>query len=167
MKKSFYLLLLFSLFSSKNSFSQNEVSKTDIKETLDWLNQKFYENKIWRSYTFEKVEFFNNEPYLIMVIKPGNCNDVDICKIPLKKIDTINYELWGIKSSNDTYELTLNTKNEEKIVWYQRDENCGQIGDKMTISLNPTIENDDLKNRIKNALNHLLFLYGNDGKEKF
>ena len=37
----------------------------------------------------------------------------------------------------------------------------------MTISLNPTIENDDLKNRIKNAINHLLFLYGNEGKEKF
>lgn len=162
---SFFFTLI--LLSFQNSFSQNEVLQNDVKQTLNWINQKFHENKIWRSYILDKVEFINDEPILIVIANPGNCSDSDICRIPLRKIDTISYELFGIRNSNDTYELTIKLKNNEEIVWYKRDENCGQIGNKMSISLNPTIENDDLKNRIKNALNHLMYLYGNKGKEKF
>ena len=60
------------------------------------------------------------------------------------------------------------TKNGEEFVWFQsEDKSCGQIGTNMDFWLNSTIENDDLINRITLAFNHLMMLYGNDGKEKF
>lgn len=163
--RQLYFVLTLLIF--QNTFSQDKAFENDVKETIDWINKKFNENKKWREYTLDSIEFINNEPILIMYIKPGGCFSIDTCKIPLKKISSLSYEIWSIRSKNDTYELSLKTKNNEEVVWYRRDEMCGQIGDEMTISLNTTIEGDDLMNRIKNALSHLMYLYDNNNFEKF
>ena len=163
--KNFYLIFLLLLL--QKTYSQGKTFDDDSRETINWINKKFSENKKWRSYFLDRVERENNEPILIMTIEPGNCSSVDTCRIPLRKIKSMSYEIYSIRNQNDTYELSLKTKNDEEIVWFKKDEFCGQIGNEMTISLNPSIESNDLKNRILNALNHLMFIYENKNREKF
>lgn len=140
----------------------------ETQETIDWINSKFAENKNswWGIYHIENIKTIENEPFLFISMRDICSVDGNLLiKVPIKKIKPISF--IG-PSGNDTYDLILQTKNNEEVIWYQNeDKSCGQIGNEMSITLNASIENEDIMNRLKIAFNYLMSLYGNDGKEKF
>ncbi|HOD10935.1 MAG TPA: hypothetical protein PKH91_09345 [Flavobacterium sp.] len=155
MKKA---LLLFLLFNSL-SYCQKITQEDDVKQTIDWLNKKFQENIKWRTYEIDEEIILNmNEPTLIIYAIPGDCGEIDTIFIPLTKVSGLNYELLSIRDEKDTYELTF--QSNEKIIW-QLTKNCGQIGNKSSLHLNPSVEKNDTKDKIKQAFYHLMILYGN------
>ena len=155
MKKALVIFLLFNSLS----YCQKITKEDDVKQTIDWLNKKFQENIKWRTYEIDDEIILNmNEPTLIIYAIPGDCGEIDTMFIPLTKVSELNFELWSIRDEQDTYELTF--KSNEKIIW-QLTKNCGQIGNHTLLHLNPSIENNDTKDKIKQAFYHLMKLYGN------
>ncbi|HQZ26305.1 MAG TPA: retropepsin-like aspartic protease [Flavobacterium sp.] len=140
----------------------------DAMEIINWINLQFNENKtiLGSRYFFNDIIFIKNQPFLILSIEPGFCENIGICKIPIKKLKPITFQQMTYNSGDTEQQLGLETKNNEEIVWYQNKEsNCGVIGKNMHINLNNSVAEDDLKIKIKKAFSQIMMLYGNNGKE--
>ena len=116
---------------------------------------------------FNDILFIKNQPFLILSIVPGFCEDIGICRIPIKKIKPVTFQYMSYNSGEIVEQhLEFETKNNEEIVWSQNPEtNCGVIGKKMFINLDNSVEENDLIIKLKNAFSHIMMLYGNDGKK--
>jgi hypothetical protein len=162
------LIVLILLIKFQCSFSQNTSTQKDTEETISWLNHQFQNNKSYLNFTLKDIQLIDGEPILNLHINPGICNgEEEIYMIPLKKIQSVSF--IPCTTDNDFfYYLVFETKDYQEIIWYQNDDKtCGIIGSSFKLPLHNSIDNDNLRKRIKTAFDHLMNIYGNDGKEKF
>jgi clan AA aspartic protease (TIGR02281 family) len=149
--------------------SSKDKRYNDAMDTINWINLQLNENKsiAGSSYFFNDILFIKNQPFLILSIVPGFCEDIGICRIPIKKIKPVTFQYMSYNSGEIVEQhLEFETKNNEEIVWSQNPEtNCGVIGKKMFINLDNSVEENDLIIKLKNAFSHIMMLYGNDGKK--
>lgn len=169
MRKTIILItILFSLNSLSQTSENNRI--TEIKETINWLNLKikehqFSDKKIKLEYDLELVVqknkcFLQVEQYSYWPIKLVAKSK---SLIPLNEINPIFFENRGYdKDAKYGYSLIINIKNENHSIQEQNliyslgnNEKVEAISE-VSIQLNKSIDNENLRERFKNAFNNLI-----------
>lgn len=161
------LLLLYTI----TGFSQNDGLYLDkeTKETIEWLNSKLIEHqfetsKIKHIQYFESVREIKGSYYL-MGEQTQHINTLvmqRVFAIPIEKINSISFE-------DKEYNIWINIrmKNHEEAVLTSSDgENWTKVSN-LPFIFSKSIDNENLRPRLKKAFEYLMKLYGNKTEEKF
>lgn len=182
MKIKLIFSLLILTFSQNDLYSQSDATKI---ETFEWIKSKMNDYQLWsitgkyvRSDNDYKKEFagyiytnwtanFNESKCILELEREYSesfSNNVIEIKyhIPLEKIDPERIRFWGEHEGSNYVNLVLSTTNGKQSIKKFIDDKWETI-DHIHIEIR---KDNDIHNRMKKALNHLIILCG--GKtEKF
>lgn len=166
-----YYLNFLILLCTITCFSQNDGSNLDkeTKETLEWLNSKLIEHQYETSEIkhlqyFESVREIKGSYYLMGEQTQHIRTSVmqRFFAIPIEKINSISFEdkeynIW----------IYIRMKNNEDAVLISSDgENWTKVNN-LPLIFSKSIDNENLRPRLKKAFEYLMKLYGNKTEEKF
>lgn len=174
-------LLIILLIITKMGFSQ--VNNATLDETISWFKSKlnFYyydnlDNKTKIDIEFDKKTKFLNITQTTYKSKESALEQIKITYIPMKDINPNNIEVKEDKYDQGSYWLKIHTNNNQNLIkWETRQASKPTDLDSFKYSENESQfyipkreidKNENLQNRIKTSLIHLINLCGGKG-EKF
>jgi hypothetical protein len=162
MKKYILSTLLFCIIVTISISQTKNKKKPNLKETQDWIIEKIetYSNCDGMN---NSISFQGNEMIVKHINRLSSSTTIKMYYyVPLKSINSVQ-----IVNNKSYYWIILRCKKDVKIpIRYNENGSIEDYADDVEIILLNTIENENMKNRLKSAFLRLFELYGNPIKKE-